>query len=459
MRVWIDLKYVTRKASGLYYYRRRIPDDLRSHYNDKEFYVQSLKTKELSTAEARSLEKTKHLDVLWTYFRNPDDYSIPKTMRDRATALLAEYGFKPGDGGKALSKIDERQFFTAFDFMDEILGDRLEGVRYEGEAETEEIAVIAEAFKQLASGKVWHWDDALRLHHQMNGAGKSKSYINHMERPIRRLLAVLGDKPLSEYTREDANRFRDWLYDAEDKELKKSPLSTSSVKRSLDSVNSVFNLANQEGMLDYPNPFANLRYRKQEPVTRPPIPIEHIASIQKLCRSYDDDMRWLIALISDTGLRLGEAAGLERSHVDLSSSLPHLIIKETDSRRLKTKTSKRRVPLVGEALWAAGKAVEASLHNNTSFLFPRYNKKASTNSNSASNGLNKWMKEHIPPQYVLHGFRHAMRDRLREVDCPSDVMDEIGGWSKASVGQNYGQGSSLERLHRFMEKVVIKTEG
>ncbi len=34
------------------------------------------------------------------------------------------------------------------------------------------------------------------------------------------------------------------------------------------------------------------------------------------------------------------------------------------------------------------------------------------------------MKEHIPPQYVIHGFRHAMRDRLREVDCPADVMDE-----------------------------------
>jgi hypothetical protein len=50
MRVWIELKYVTRRASGLYYYRRRIPDDLRAHYGDKAFYVQSLKTKELSKA-------------------------------------------------------------------------------------------------------------------------------------------------------------------------------------------------------------------------------------------------------------------------------------------------------------------------------------------------------------------------------------------------------------------------
>jgi integrase len=175
-----------------------------------------------------------------------------------------------------------------------------------------------------------------------------------------------------------------------------------------------------------------------------------------LCREFDDDMRWLIALISDTGLRLGEAAGLERRHIDLGREMPHLVIEETDNRRLKTKTSKRRVPLVGAALWAARKAVESSLHNNTSFLFPRYNKQATTNSGSASNGLNKWMKEHIPPQYVLHGFRHAMRDRLREVDYPADVMDEIGGWSNSSVGQSYGQGSSLERLHRYMSRVVIE---
>ena len=134
MRVWVDLKYVTRRASGLYYYRRRIPDDLRSHYSYKEFYVQSLKTKELAKAEASSIVRTRQLDVLWTYFRNPSDYSIPKTMRDRATALLAEYGFKPGDGGMALSKIGENHFFTAFNFMDEMLGDKLDGIRYEGES-------------------------------------------------------------------------------------------------------------------------------------------------------------------------------------------------------------------------------------------------------------------------------------------------------------------------------------
>ena len=37
---------------------------------------------------------------------------------------------------------------------------------------------------------------------------------------------------------------------------------------------------------------------------------EDIKKVQSLCKDIDDEMRWLIALISDTGMRLGEAAGL-----------------------------------------------------------------------------------------------------------------------------------------------------
>jgi hypothetical protein len=33
-----------------------------------------------------------------------------------------------------------------------------------------------------------------------------------------------------------------------------------------------------------------------------------------------------------------------------------------------------------------------------------------------------------------------MRDRLRTVECLSDVVDQIGGWSCSSLGQNYGAG-------------------
>ena len=73
---------------------------------------------------------------------------------------------------------------------------------------------MAYKYDSHLSLKSWHWDNALDLHHRLNGQGKSKVDLNHVERPIRRLVTILGDKPLSEYNREDANTFRDWLYAA-----------------------------------------------------------------------------------------------------------------------------------------------------------------------------------------------------------------------------------------------------
>jgi len=37
-----------------------------------------------------------------------------------------------------------------------------------------------------------------------------------------------------------------------------------------------------------------------------------------------------------------------------------------------------------------------------------------------------------------------MRDRLRAVECPKDIVDQIGGWASVSVGEAYGDGYPLE---------------
>ena len=40
----------------------------------------------------------------------------------------------------------------------------------------------------------------------------------------------------------------------------------------------------------------------------------------------DDEGRWLIALISDTGMRLSEAAGLNRKDRTLNSAHPRVVL-------------------------------------------------------------------------------------------------------------------------------------
>ena len=76
------------------------------------------------------------------------------------------------------------------------------------------------------------------------------------------------------------------------------------------------------------------------------------------------------------------------------------------------------------------------------------------NANSASAALNKWMKEKLSESYVIHGFRHSFRDRLRAVECPSDIIDQLGGWRLKSVGQGYGIGYDINISLRWIKLII-----
>ena len=93
----------------------------------------------------------------------------------------------------------------------------------------------------------------------------------------------------------------------------------------------------------------------------------------------------------------------------------------------------------------------ATTKNDGPFLFPRYCSVNKCKADYASNTLNKWMKPFVPDGCVIHSFRHSLRDRLRACECPSDIIDQIGGWATTSVGQGYGLGFPLLNLHRWMK--------
>ena len=165
----------------------------------------------------------------------------------------------------------------------------------------------------------------------------------------------------------------------------------------------------------------------------------------------DDDLRWLIALISNTGMRLAEATGLLVEDIRLDSEVPFVSVKSHSWRPLKTKGSKRDIPLVGKAMWSA-KRIKEILESK--FAFPRYNTSTFTSTKTASASLNKWLRSVGSSQYTMHSFRHSLRDRLRYVACPSEITDQIGGWSSKTVGQSYGNGYRLCDLNKWMQKLV-----
>ena len=103
-------------------------------------------------------------------------------------------------------------------------------------------------------------------------------------------------------------------------------------------------------------------------------------------------------------------------------------------------------------MWAARRLLESN--NDTSFAFPLYANDKMTNTNSASTALNKWLRNRLGEGNVIHGFRHSKRDRLRAVECPSDLIDQIGGWTRRSVGEGYGKGYGLEIKFKWIEKLI-----
>jgi integrase len=253
-------------------------------------------------------------------------------------------------------------------------------------------------------------------------------------------------KDLAAYTRSDATEFRDYLF--------AKGLNGASVARIFGTVRAVINLALSEFGLPIVNPFSNVYFDRSAGVKkRLPVKPEDIKKVQAGCYKADDEKRWLIALIADTGLRLAEGAGLLRSDFIQQDGILCVNIKPHPWRSLKTASSARVVPLVGSSKWAAERILAHP--DSSKFAFPNYNDGERTNTNSASAALNKWLKTKIGREYTIHSFRHSMRDRLRAVECPSEVIDQIGGWLTQGVGNSYGKGYPANILAKQMAKACI----
>ena len=285
------------------------------------------------------------------------------------------------------------------------------------------------------------WQFTLRL----KGRISPPTFEAAVRRSCGYLIDSCGMKNLEEYCRSDATQFRDYLF--------AKGLNGASVARVFGTVRAVINLALSEFGLSIVNPFSNVYFDQSQGVKkRIPVKPEDIEKVQQECYKADDEKRWLIALIADTGIRLGEGAGLLRSDFVEQDGILCVNIRPHPWRSLKTASSERLVPLVGSSKWAAERILAQSTESR--FAFPNYNDGKRTNANSASAALNKWLKSKIGRGYTIHSFRHSMRDRLRAVECPSEIIDQIGGWLTHGVGNSYGNGYDYRILNKWMKSLI-----
>ena len=280
---------------------------------------------------------------------------------------------------------------------------------------------------------------------RLKGNSRPTTFEAAVRRSCGYLIDCCGMKNLKDYVWSDATNFRDYLF--------AKGLNGASVARVFGTVRAVINLALSEFGLSIVNPFSNVYFDQSQGVKkRIPVKHEDIEKVQQECYKADDEKRWLIALIADTGIRLGEGAGLLRSDFVERDGILCVNIRPHPWRSLKTASSERLVPLVGSSKWAAERILAQSTESR--FAFPNYNDGQRTNANSASAALNKWLKLKIGRGYTIHSFRHSMRDRLRAVECPSEIIDQIGGWLTYGVGNSYGNGYDYRILNKWMKSLI-----
>ena len=286
--------------------------------------------------------------------------------------------------------------------------------------------------------------DAVAVYLRLKGHDRPPTFEKAVQRACGYLIDCCGMKALEDYSRSDATKFRDYLF--------AKGLNGASVARIFGTVRAVINLALSEFGLAIVNPFSNVYFNQREGVKkRLPVKPEDIKKVQAECCKADDEMRWLVALVADTGIRLAEGAGLSRSDFINKNDILCVHIRPHPWRPLKTVSSERVIPLIGSAKWAADRILAD--HANSQFAFPKYNGGQRTSANSASAALNKWLKGTIGGGYTMHSFRHSMRDRLRAVECPADIIDQIGGWLTQGIGASYGEGYSVETLQKWMHRI------
>ncbi|WP_411576881.1 DUF6538 domain-containing protein [Terasakiella sp. A23] len=356
------------KKRNVFYFTRRIPKDVRDHYN-RDRIVLSLRTCSKSLARSEAASLAAQLDEDWLILRR------------------------------------------------KIYGDPFERFLQSRNA------------VDLARSDAPLFSEAKSIYLKAKSAGRPRTFVTAIDRAEKNLITALGDKPIDTYTRADANRLRD--------AYAKRGLSKATIHRAFNVIRAILNFVSREEDLPEIRCFSGVFLGDDivnAPQERKPVPLNIIRKVQRQCKDADTDTTRLIAAISDTGMRLSEAAGLVKSDIVFDQKHPHIVLKPHKWRRLKNKNSERIIPLVGAAYWAV---TRASLTSRNDFLFPQYCNTVECKGGVASTYLNKWMAKRVPKGCVIHSFRHSLRDRLRAIQCPPDIVDRLGGWTVGGVGEGY----------------------
>ncbi len=438
------------RKGGRIYYRRRVPDALRTILGKKEVW-RSLGTDSPTVALRRSLRVAATIEHEFEEARSQAGLAVDETILS---------GFADHEGVPS---------------------------------ETKEAAVagptVGELYDAYMSDPTRDWSPTTRMAYQTTRRvvlailGEHTPIRSITRAQCREMIEVLRWQP------RNASKLFPGLSPVEiaaraKAEQRSDLINAANLNTYLNKLGGVFNWAVREEMIDrnpaqglrVPDP--TLRRDKRLPFSTAQLRAIFAAPLYTGCldagngyatpgTSRPRNARFWIPLASMfCGLRLNEACQLDVSDIRLIEDIACFVITErsaskTTDKRLKTASSERVVPIHPELLslgfmeFVAGRrrAGEAKLfgevglgatgYRSTTFSawFARFATKAGASSEKT----------------CFHSLRHGFRDALREAQVPREIALALGGWSapggSASVSDAYGSGYRIKTLFEGIGRV------
>jgi len=419
------------KRNNIYYLRKRVPARYLPVEDRASFYV-SLKTDSLALAQQKAAAIWNEQVELWEARLAGDDVEVSRRHAS-AQAIALSRGFR---------------YLHAADVADLPRRELLKRIEAIPDHEGTPDKTIAAAVLGTVAAPVITVSRALELYWTLakdKTLGKSEDQLRRWKNPrkkaIRNFLAVVGDKPLTEITGDDMLDFREWWYDG----LETRGLTANSANKDFTHLGDVLKTVNRMKRLNLELPLSGLAFKEGEAKQRPPFSRlwieEHLLRPGALTGLNDEARAILLAMIN-TGLRPSELAGMMPEEIRLDANMPHIAL-APHGRQLKTKSSRRTIPLLGVSLEAMRAHPDG---------FARY--RGSSASLSAT--INKYLRANDlleTPEHSLYGLRHSFEDRMLAAGIDERIRRDLMGHSLQR--ERYGDGGSLEMLSALLVPVSL----
>lgn len=171
-----------------------------------------------------------------------------------------------------------------------------------------------------------------------------------------------------------------------------------------------------------------------------------------------DALYWLPLIGLYSGLRIEEIAQLTLENVIKENGTWYFnIVESTDTQRLKTSSSVRKVPLHYELINFGFLEYYNSLDGSRCLmLFPELKRSVDGKwSKSISRNFGRYLDRigRKDKNVSFHSFRHSFKDACRNAGLDREIHDRLTGHNDGSVSSRYGAGFSLPKLKEAVDKV------